>query len=303
MNIPLLNKKDTLSEWLDKRFPKALVMPSMIFLTLIVIIPLVYLFYISTRSLNISKPQYGNYFLGLGNYIDAILDPKVTKALSLTLILTAMVVSAEFVLGLFIAVLLNRSGKLQNLAQTLILIPFIMTPVINALLWRYMLQPDIGIVNYVLGLIGLSEPTWYANPSLALVTIALVDIWRWTPFMVIILLAGLQRIPLVLYEVAMVDGASFLRIFTGITIPLLKPMIILALAFKLLYSFKIFDTIHVITKGGPGISTQIYNYHLYKVVFRFFYVGYGSALGVILVMLTLLLCLVLVRVISEETGR
>jgi multiple sugar transport system permease protein len=253
--------------------------------------------------MNISKPQYGNYFVGLGNYVKAILDADVRNSLALTLILTGIVVSSEFVLGLFIAVLLNRSGKLQNLAQTLILVPFIMTPVINALLWRYIFQPDIGIVNYALGLLGLPEPTWYANPSLALTTIALIDIWRWTPFMVIILLAGLQRIPVVLYEVAMVDGAPFRRIFARITIPLLKPMIILALAFKLLYSLKIFDTIHVITKGGPGISTQIYNYHLYKVVFRFFYAGYGSALGVTLVIITLILCIILVRLISEETGR
>lgn len=292
-----------LNTWLERKLPTVFVVPSMVFLTLIVIFPLLYMLYTSTRFVNISKPHYGNYFVGLGNYLDAIRDPKAMKALGITIFLTGIVVSAEFILGLLISVLLNRPGKLQTFAQTVILIPFIMTPVITALLWRYMLQPDIGIINYLLGSLGLPEPTWYASTSLALISVAIVDIWQWTPFMVIILLAGLQRIPLVLYEVAMVDGSSPMQMFFRITFPLLRPMIMLSLVFKLLYSLKIFDSIHVLTKGGPGTVTQIYNYHLYKQVFRFFYTGYGSALGVILAIVTLVFCLVLVRLISEETGR
>jgi multiple sugar transport system permease protein len=280
--------------------PAWFVLPSLIILFAIIAYPLGYSLYISFQSFNIAKPYMGRFFVGVNNYVEALKDPYVIESLRLTFVLSFVVVAIEFGIGLGVALLFNRRSRAAYVIQTLFLIPFAVTPVAIALLWRYIFEPDIGIANYLLRQIGLPPSQWHTGRFTALLSIALVCSWRWIPFSVIVLLAGLHSIPRTPYEAGKIDGANSLQILWYITLPLLKPLILFLILIRLLYSLKLFEPIHVLTQGGPGFSTEIFNYHLYKIVFRHYDIGYGAAISFLMFGISILLCVFLIRFLPEE---
>lgn len=287
-----LEKKETSPGWF--------VVPSIIILFAIVAYPLGYSLYTSFLDFNIAKPYMGRFFVGVNNYVRALKDPYVIESLRLTFSLSLLVVTVEFVVGLGLALLFNRPSKVAHIIQTLFLIPFAITPIATALLWRYILEPDIGIANYFLGQIGFSRLQWHTGRSTALLSIAFVSSWRWIPFSVIVLLAGLQSIPRAPKEAARIDGANLLQIFRYVTLPMLKPLILFLILIRVLYSLKLFDPIHIMTQGGPGFSTEIFNYHLYKIVFRHFDIAYGAAMSFLMFGISILLCVFVIKFLPEE---
>jgi len=283
-----------------RRFhPVWFVLPALILLFVIIVYPLGYSFYLSLHDFNLAKP-YARCFIGLGNYIEIFKDSHFLESLGLTFILSGFILVVEFCVGMGIALLINRRMKGMLIIQTLFFIPFAMTPIATALLWRYIFEPDIGVLNYLLRVMGFEALKWHAGGSTALVSIGIVSVWRWIPFTIVILLAGLESLPLSVYEAARLAGASSSQILRYITIPMLKPLMIFLILIRSLYSLKLFEPVHILTQGGPGSVTEIFNYRLYKTVFRFFDVGYGATMSFVMFGLCILLCLVLVNFVPER---
>ena len=175
-----------------------------------------------------------------------------------------------------------------------------MTPVVVGIIWRLMYNPDLGMLNYFLSWFGFSPVNWTGMPGTALPSVMMADIWEWTPFVALILLAGLQSLPREPYEAALVDGASSWQTFCYITFPLLSPAMLVVLLIRVMDSFKTFDLIFVLTQGGPGMSTEILNYYTYRYGFKFFHLGYASALSWVLLVVVTIICMILIRILQSR---
>ncbi|MBV9545594.1 MAG: sugar ABC transporter permease, partial [Chloroflexi bacterium] len=203
------------------------VLPALIATVAVVVLPLVYSFGMSFWHYILTDPA-NIRFAGLANYQHAFTDPTFRNSLGTTLIYGLGTVIVELVLGMLFAVVVNSLTFGQGLIRTAMLVPVFMTPAVVAFMWRFMLHPDLGIINYFLGLAGLGHPVWLGDPRLALPSVMGVEIWRNTPFMFLVFLAGMQSLPTELFEAAAVDGASFRQQFRHVTIPLLMPLILVA---------------------------------------------------------------------------
>jgi len=257
--------------------PYLFVLPTLVILFGIAIFPLLYSIYLTVMDINLSKPQYGVHFVGFQQFVELTKDSAYVNSLYLTFVLSATVVIVETAVGLFVALLYSQIWTGRDIIRTLTLIPMILTPVAVGLLWRYMYQPVYGILNYLMVSVGLPSGTWHSEPSTALLSVAIIDVWQWTPFAILVLTAGLQSLPVEPFEAAQIDGASRWQTFRNLTLPLLKPVILVVVIIRGLDSLKIFDTIYVLTKGGPGLSTQVFNMNLYKEGFAFFKISYAAA--------------------------
>ena len=251
------------------------VLPALFLLAAVTIYPLTQVLYISfLRKLlifNISE------FVGFQNYVYLLQDERFWGALKNTSYFTAFSVICELVLGLAFALLLNRTFFGKGVARAFILVPWAIPTVVSAKMWEWMYNTDFGIFNYLLG----TKINWLGDPQWALNAAIFMDVWKTTPFVVIILLAGLQVIPRDLYNAARIDGAGSVRLFLSITLPLLKPVILIVAIFRCLDAFRIFDAIYVLTGGGPANTTETLSIYTYKVLFQTLQFGYGSTLAVI----------------------
>jgi multiple sugar transport system permease protein len=256
------------------------VSPALLLLGLVTVYPVLYVLYLSLERrlliFNISR------FVGLENYLFLLRDGRFWNALGNTAYFTVLSVTLEMALGLSIAVLLNRSFKLKGAARAAVLVPWAVPTVVSARMWEWMYNTDFGILNYIAG----TKINWLGSPSLAMNAAVFMDVWKTTPFVVILLTAGLQVIPTDLYRAARIDGAGGWQIFRRITLPLLKPVIIVVLAFRTLDAFRVFDAIYVLTGGGPANSTETLSIYAYKVLFQTLQFGYGSALSLVVFLCT-----------------
>ena len=189
--------------------------------------------------------------------------------------------------------------KFRNTIRTLFLFPMVIPPIVAAFLWRFMLQSDIGIINYYLKFLNLDRP-WLANDSTALPTLILVDVWQYTPFVILLLLAGLQQLPNEVYEAARVDGANALQNLLYITIPLLMPTILVVALLRTMEALKVFPTIYVLTGGGPGDATEALNFLAYIMAFNQSKMGYGSLLSTIILIISIIIAIVFI-IFSRKT--
>ncbi len=229
--------------------------------------------------------------MGIGNYEKVLADPLFWLAVENTAYLIVPSLVVEFLLGLGIAMLLNRPLKGERFIRTAILIPMMMAPALAGLIWRMFVHPDFGLFNYPLTLLGLPKLAWTASPALAMPTVILVEVWQNTPFVVLILLAGLQSIPLEQYEAARVDGANPWRIFIHITLPWLTPLIVIALLFRTIFIVRTFDTIMLLFSsiGGVGNSALLLGNYLYLRTYKLWDLGLSSAISYVLLVITAVL--------------
>lgn len=279
-----------------------LVAPALIGIWLVVGFPLLYAFYISFHDFILSQGGIGA--VNLANYIDIFKDKQLLGASKNTLILTISVVTLEFLIAFGLALLLNNKRiKGRNIYLLILLIPMLMPPITVGLIWRLLLHPELGIINYSLGLMHIPQPAWLGDPRLAMITVIIVDIWHETSFLLLILLAGLTALPDELYEAAVIDGASNPQKFRYLTIPLMMPTILVAVLIRLIAALKTYDLIYILTRGGPGVSTETISYYIYRVAFVFLDMGKSSAMSFLLLLLIVILTLVLMRAMrSEETA-
>ncbi len=266
------------------------------------IYPLARSFWISLRQWDLTKPNEGHPFVGLGNYQASLTDPAFHQSVKVTLIFVVAAVTLEIGLGLLIALVLNREFRGRNLVRMLALLPWAVPAVVNGIMWKWILNPSYGALNGLLLSLGLIDRyiIWLGSPYSALAMVVLADVWKETPFIMLLFLAALQTIPRDLYEAARVDGASSLQSLFRITLPLIRPMLFVALALRTIWALKSFDLIYTLTAGGPSNGTSVIGYYTYLKSFVSLQLGRGAAVAYILTAVVIFLVLLYQRALYAE---
>ncbi len=274
-----------IGNFIDRTFQYWTIAPLVITLLLLVAYPSVQLLRMSVSEVDIVKGQTVWTFVGAKHLETALQDPVVPVAFKNTLVFVIAVVIIETILSLLISILVSRSHHLVGLYRTVLLIPLLVPPIAIGTMWRLMYDYNYGFINQALALIGIAGPTWTASPKLAMPSIILVDLWHWTSFMFLIILAGLESQPVELNEAARVDGATETQILRYITLPLLRPTLVTAVMLRTIFAFKVFDEIFLLTGGGPGTATEVISLYIYKVFSGQFRLGYASFLALALALI------------------
>ena len=268
-----------LGNFIDRTFQYWTIAPLVITLLLLMAYPSLQLLRMSVSEVDIVKGQAVWEFVGLKHLETALQDPVVPVALRNTLVFVIAVVIIETLLALTISILVSRSRHLVGLYRTVLLIPLLVPPIAIGTMWRLMYDYNYGFINQALAVFGIAGLTWTADPKLAMPSIILVDLWHWTSFMFLIILAGLESLPQEVNEAARVDGASESQILRYITLPLLRPTLLTAVMLRTIFAFKVFDEIFLLTGGGPGTATEVISLYIYNVFSRQFRLGYASFLA------------------------
>jgi multiple sugar transport system permease protein len=278
----------------DRRFGWALTLPGLFALSLIVLFPLFFTIFTSAYDYTLLHRSYDT-FIGFQNYRDAFAADYFGQSLWVTLKFVVAVVLLEFLLGFTVALMLNSVTRLKDVYYLILLMPLLINPVVVALIWRMFLHPELGIVNYLLSLIGIGPVNWLGDVRIAFWTVVLVDIWHQVSFMIVLLLAGLSALPREPYEAARMDGASTMQAFVHVTLPLMRPVIVVTLLIRLIFAVKTFDLVFIMTRGGPGTSTDLISYFIYRSAFFGLNIGQASAISVLLLVIVLALTAYLYR--------
>jgi len=257
------------------------------------VFPLGYTAWISLHDWSMSSIDPPRW-VGFGNYVKLLGDSRFWNATWNTLYFSFGTVIVETVLGVALAVLLNRRFRFKNVVRTLFLLPMVATPVAVAMVWQLIFEPTVGFANHLLRSVGLSPQLWLTSLDTVLPSLMLVDIWEWTPMIALIVLAGMTTLPQEPYESAIVDGATRWQVFRLITLPLLIPTIIVAMLLRMIDALKTFDLIYATTQGGPGVASETLNIYGYVLGFNFFKMGLGSALIMLFLLLVALVSLLFV---------
>ncbi len=276
------------------------VAPTLLFLIAIDVFPLVYDLVLSFRDASLSGAKWE--WAGGANYARVFSDPKYAAALRTTAFFVLAAVSIELVLGFVLALALRPAFAGKGLVTTVLLIPMMLSPAVMGLYWNLLLNGDYGILNQTLHAIGLPQPQWLTDDDLKMVSVLLIDTWMWTPFMMLIALAGLNAIPAYIYEAAEVDRASAWTVFTRITLPMCSPLLGLAVLFRATDALKQFDLVMAIT-GPTDSTTQTVSALLYDQVFRSRRVGLGSAYACVILVVVIALATVFVRYVQSLRKR
>ena len=279
-------------------FAYALISPAILILTLILVFPLLYSLILSFFQYDMLHPA-SNHWVGWANYLQALNDPTSSQSLLLTLNFAGCTVLVEVLLGILFALVLNVSFRGNRISRTLILIPIMVSEVVAALSWRLLYHPDLGLLNYILSLFGVGKQIWL-GPQFAMVSVMLVEIWQHTPFVTLIILAGLQSLPKDLMEASIVDGAGGWQQFWGITLPLLKPVIMVAVVFRTMFTLRVFTPVWVLTAGGPSNKTLVVGVNIYRTAFRYYQFGQAATLSWLLVILTIVITVIYMRLFRRE---
>jgi multiple sugar transport system permease protein len=237
-------------------------------------------------------------YIGLEHYLSLPGNTAYVNAMRNTAIFVVIAVGLELMIGTLLAVLVHRQRKFQNLTRALLLTPMFVTPIAVGLMFRFLLNQQLGLIPEVLRGIGVSID--FFGPQLALVSLALIDVWQWTPLMFLLVLAGLESLPREPFEAARVDGASGWFTFRRVTLPMLKPVLIIAVVIRALDALRVFEYVFAITRGGPGTATETIQYHIWRVGFQFFRLGEGAAMAYTLVFVVVLLLGLLVGALRRE---
>jgi multiple sugar transport system permease protein len=258
------------------------------------VLPLLYVLRLSFMEWTLTKPQLGQTFVWFDNYARFFADEYTLKTLLTSLIFTFSTIVLEVLLGIGAALLLQKESRFMSFIRSVILLPLVMTPVVVGILWRMMYQSEFGIINYMLTGLGLGKIT-LANPVTALPALVIVSLWQYTPFMTLIVLAGLKSLPHEPLESAAIDGANGWQMFRHIVLPMLRPVILIGVLIRSIDALKILDLMFVTTRGGPGQVTETISLRIYYVAFRFFHMGYASTLTVVLIVIINIVCLLMLK--------
>ncbi len=253
--------------------------PAIIFLLVTSVYPLIYSLWLSFHSWNMTIPRSQPIWIGLDNYRNLWESEAFRNSLKVTLVFVTFAVAIEFVLGMGLALIATSRIRAMGLIRTVMLFPLMIAPVVAGVLWRTIFHSTYGVVNHVIGWAGIGPQEWLGSPDQALPAVITVEIWQNLPVVAFVLAAGIQSLPVDLYKAATVDGASQWQIFRRITLPLLKPVILVLLLLRIMDAFKVFDIVFTMTYGGPGQTTELLSMLIYKTGLRFFQVGQASAMS------------------------
>jgi multiple sugar transport system permease protein len=282
--------------WLDRNFPRLAVLPTSVLMLLVFGLPLLFSAWLSLEAWSPDQTLFGGQYAGTDNYQDLLTDPQFTSSLVLTLEYTAAVVAAELGAGLGIALLLNIDLPWIGLFRTMLIVPMMITPVVAAFCWKLLLDPDHGVINYFIQ----QHIVWLGRPDTALLSVSVVNVWQNAPYVAILLLAGLRSLPHEPIEAARIDGASRLQIFWHITVPLLRPYLLVALLLRLIFEFRSFDNVYVMTSGGPANATMTLSMYTYLASFVRFDLSLAAASSWMMLLISLILCACFIAVVRRR---
>jgi len=277
-----------------------LVLPTVIVLASIVIFPMIFSLSVSVQAYDIRIPEHP--FIGIKNWINLLKNPDFLNAVSVTVTMIVTELFFELGLGLVLALLLLQLPVFRGILQPILLIPMMVMPVVVGYMGRLIFEVRSGPINYFLNLLGMEGLEWHASPDLALVTILILRIWRWTPFVMATLLAGLLSLPQEPYQSAQVDGANTWQIFTRLTLPMLKPIITLVVVMRTLEVLQTFDIMYVLTMGGPGNRTTTLSLYTYLIGFRYWDIGQAAAAAWFIMIPLSILVTFFVKLMQNEGG-
>ena len=275
------------SQWSHGRYIP-FILPALVITTAVSVFPWIFTVFMSVHDWRINQPHS---FVGLANFVNLASDTRFIGALWRTLYYGALAVIFPVILGTFAAVIFHKRFPLRGFLRGVFILPMMATPVAVALVWTMMFHPQLGVLNYLLSLAGIPPQSWVYAPNTVIPSLVAVEVWQWTPLVMLIVLGGLAALPTEPYESARIDGASEWQMLWHITLPLLLPFIIVAAIVRTIDAVKAFDTIFVISQGGPGTSSETINIYLYLQAFAFYNIGYASAVVVVFFVLIVALAL------------
>lgn len=286
----------------DRTLSYALLVPAFLIVLATTLYPLAYSFVTSFREWDLTKQRRPGDFVGLENYGHAFSEPGFQNSLWVTCIFVVTSVILTLILAMSLALLLRRTGRLHTFTRVILILPFAMSPALIGVSYRFMFNPEFGVIAKGLGAIfpGLEGTPWLANPDLAMAILVLTDVWHWTPYMTFMCLGGLASIPRETEEAARIDGASTLRIIFGIILPQMRGVILVTAVLKTIFALKMFDQVVTLTGGGPGTSTETLAFFIFNVGFKWYDMGYASALAWILTAIMMLISIWYVRMLLSE---
>lgn len=268
--------------------------PSILVLFAVAVYPMLYAIRTGLWNWNLHKTDT-RMFIGLDNYIKLFSDQRFLNSLGITFLFTFFSVAATMILGFLLALLLKKPFKGKNITLALLTIPMVMAPVVSALVWKvFLLEPDAGIVNWFLGLIGISGPYWVSTSPWAFISIVIVNTWFMTPFVMLIMEATLSGVPDEPIEAAMLDGASYWKRVWYIIIPIIKGKILFTLIIRITIDYRMFDIVYTMTRGGPAFDTEMLSSWVYNVALRTFNVGYANAGAIVMMIVIGITCLLII---------
>lgn len=281
----------------NRLFKYTLLAPALILIAITTFYPLMQSFWISLHDWDLKKSAKMGDFVGIQNYTRALTDSHFWHSVGVTFIFAASTVVLTLVLSIIVALLLSKDKKYLSYIRAVLIIPFAMSPALIGYSWRFMLNSDYGLFDKIIGFLvpPLSDVVWLGTSTTSMMALISVVVWIWLPFMSLMFISGLIGMPSEVFEAARVDGASPLQIIFKITLPMLKPIILIASILMTMFSLKAFDPVVTLTHGGPGRSTEVLNFFIYKTGFRFFDMGYSAALGYILALITIIFVIIYMR--------
>jgi multiple sugar transport system permease protein len=280
-------------------YPLLMVAPAFLVLFLLTIYPFAYMVWISLHRWPI-VPTLPRPFLGFDTYAYIFRDPEFWNSVAVTSMYMLLSVGLQLTLGSFLAILMNTPNRLVRLFRLPFIVPVFVSPVVVGLMWKFMLGYDLGIVNYLLRAVGLGGVNWLGDQTTALLSVVMVDVWQWTPFTFLILHAGLTSLPSEPFEAAAIDGASRWQMLRYVTFPMIAPIFTVALLFRVLDAFKLFDIVYVLTRGGPGDATNLLAYNIWRKGFFENQLGYAATLSVLMIVIATALALILIRLMARQ---
>jgi multiple sugar transport system permease protein len=277
----------------ERSFAAALLAPAFLMLIATTTFPLMYLVWTSVFRIDLSMP-FADGYVGVANYRDILADGRFWSSLALSLVYTGSTVALQVVIGLALALFVMSMRRGQALFRIIAILPVVLSPAVVGMVWRtFMLAPEFGVVDYLAITAGLGSKNWLGDPTLALVSVVVIHTWQWTPFAFMVLLASLAALPEDIYEAARLDRANAWQRFRRITLPLLRPAIVMVIIMRTMVALTAFAAIFTVTGGGPGTATEILNLYAYRKSFTELSIGYGAALAVALLVVTVLISAVL----------
>lgn len=279
-------------------------LPTLGILLLLTVFPLIYSLRLSFMSWELLRPGAKKTFVAFENYREILIEPRFLSSLAYTAKVIYTAIPLEILLGIAIALLLHREIKGRSIFQLLVMLPMIVAPVVTGSMARLLFNEQFGPVNYLLQMLRFTDVKlqWLSQPPLVQKVIILMEVWRWTPFAVLVMFAGLTSVPETLYEAAQIDGASNLKLFRYITLPFLKKHLVIVVFIRLITLFTLYDTVYVISKGGPGTSTETVSFYTYLTGFKFFSMGKAAAMSYIVLIVTIAIIANFIRVgITKST--
>ncbi len=280
-----------------------LLSPALVFVLAMAVFPLGYSFVLSLRDWKLASSDTPGDWLGLGNYIALLTDdPEFLESVWVTLVFVAWDVAVTLLLALGAALLLKRQGRLTSLARVLLILPFVMSPAVIGISFRFFFNAEYGIGQHLFGLLipALQGRVWLADTTLAMAAVIAADVWHWAPYMTLVVLGGLAAVPPETEEAARVDGAGPVRVFRDVTLPQLLPVLGIVAILKTVFALKAFDSIFTLTNGGPGTSTQTLAYYVYNTAFGYYDMGYAAAAAYLLTATLLCVAMFYLRLVLKK---